>query len=253
MNEQLEKIKKDTGADEVHLLIPTVSIEQINPYYQLEKATIKADIGPNSSDIFQVGSKNIDGKWEKQYSLCKPFLEKLAAAAGISMNPMSSTVSMTSSTTFEGHVDGAIVGSDGIPRLISNCKIIDMKLEEKKCRNEKLKKIQNGFIRSDAEKVAKIYKGEWKDVEYNGKTVKTFFIAQSDVNKYVNDAVDAALTQLWKDAPQKAFTGAWLRLIRSALGMKGTYTQSELKKPFVVTRLNFKPDFTDPAVKKMAL
>jgi len=48
-------------------------------------------------------------------------------------------------------------------------------------------------------------------------------------------------------------TGAKNRVIRKLLGIKSTYTQGELAKPFVCPRIVFQPDYDDPDVKKAVL
>lgn len=59
--------------------------------------------------------------------------------------------------------------------------------------------------------------------------------------------------RLRANAPQKAATGAILRVIRDLLGIKGTYSIDELKKPFAVARTSFSPDYNDPVIKQMML
>ena len=61
------------------------------------------------------------------------------------------------------------------------------------------------------------------------------------------------MAQLRSSAPQKASTGAILRVIRSLICIKSTYTMEELKKPFAVVRASFSPDYNDPMVKQMML
>ena len=51
----------------------------------------------------------------------------------------------------------------------------------------------------------------------------------------------------------RAETGAMERVIRAALSMKHAYTLEELKKPFVIPRIDFSPDYNDPAVKRMMI
>ena len=58
---------------------------------------------------------------------------------------------------------------------------------------------------------------------------------------------------LRKNAPQKALTGAILRVVRALIGMKGQYTKEELMKPFVVARVSFSPDYSDPEVRRAML
>ena len=56
-------------------------------------------------------------------------------------------------------------------------------------------------------------------------------------------------------AAQRAETGAMNRAIRNIIGVKATYTPGEIRRPFIMARVNFNP-FNDPAVRdayRMAL
>jgi len=48
-------------------------------------------------------------------------------------------------------------------------------------------------------------------------------------------------------------SGAMTRVIRSLLGLKAGYTAQELKKPFVVARIVFRPDYSDPEIRKIMI
>ena len=61
------------------------------------------------------------------------------------------------------------------------------------------------------------------------------------------------MTLLRKTAAEKAMTGAILRVVRALIGMKGQYTKTELTKPFVVSRVTFSPDYSDPEVRRAML
>lgn len=47
--------------------------------------------------------------------------------------------------------------------------------------------------------------------------------------------------------------GAMNRVIRSLLGLKSGYTKQELKKPFVVARIVFRPDYSDPQIRNLMI
>jgi hypothetical protein len=58
------------------------------------------------------------------------------------------------------------------------------------------------------------------------------------------------MVQWRKNKLMRAETGAMLRVIRAALGIKAQYTKAELEKPFVVPRIDFAPDYSDPEVRR---
>lgn len=252
MNE-LEEIRKQMNADDTHMLVPTVYIGQANPLYSITAIKVQVDTKENSNEIYKVGAVKRGSNFIDMYALGKPALEKFAAAAGISINSCNSYTRMLDENTFVGHVEAALLTPDGSPRLMTNEKAINMSVIEKSTYEGKKKAAGYGFSGKEAKRLSSLYKGEWKDAQYGSGTIKKFFISNEDIEHYLKAATAEAMVQQWKDAPQKAWTGAWLRLIRSALNMRPTYTLAELSKPFVITRLNFKPDYSDPLVRRMAL
>ena len=47
--------------------------------------------------------------------------------------------------------------------------------------------------------------------------------------------------------------GAMNRVVRALLGLKAGYTEAELKKPFVVARIVFRPDYSDPEIRRIVI
>ena len=91
------------------------------------------------------------------------------------------------------------------------------------------------------------------DMDDQGRPVQKYLIADEDREKYIERSVLVNMTLLRKTASEKAQTGAILRVIRGLLGIKGTYTLEELKKPFAVASVTFSPDYTDPQVRSAML
>ena len=116
-------------------------------------------------------------------------------------------------------------------------------------------KAKNGIADPrQAEAAAKLYEGQWFETtnRYN-RRVKGFMVAEKDRPKYIDRYVKTNLAQLRKTWAEKAMTGAKLRVIRSLLGTKGTYTKAELEKPFVIPTVAFTPDYSNPMVQQLLL
>jgi hypothetical protein len=79
-------------------------------------------------------------------------------------------------------------------------------------------------------------KSEW----LHGATPEAWAEAQTKSN----------MIQWRKNKLMRAETGAMLRVIRAALGMKAQYTEAELRKPFIVPRIDFSPDYNDSEVRR---
>lgn len=244
--------------DNYNLAIPFTETQQINPFYKICTSVLYVDTNEQASQIFKVGSRHLgNNQWENLYSLQKAFLDRLATMAGIQFRPDSGDVVKMDENTWKASAFGAIRLPDDSIRTSSNFKVIDLVTEEKKYRisyEEKAKKGIEDY--KAAHSAAEKYAGEWIDIgrkNEKGYAIKAYMIAEQDRAKYIEHSLLDAMTQLRASAPQKAVTGAILRVVRELLGIKGTYTIAELKKPFAVARMSFSPDYNDPLVKQMLL
>lgn len=247
--------------DQYNLAIPFLETRQINPFYKASVSLLTVDTSEQAGQIFKVGSKCIrQGNretWIDLFSLTKPFLQKLATEAGIQFAPGSGDVIKVDENTWKASAFGALKLPDGTVRTSNNFKVIDLQMEEKKYRISYEEKAEQGISDYKTAKAAsEKYRGHWEDTgETNekGYLIKKFLIDESDRHRYIEKSLLDAMTQLRANAPQKAATGAILRVIRDLTGVKGTYSMEELKKPFAVARMSFSPDYNDPLVKQMML
>ena len=261
----IEAIRQKYATDSVHLLLPTVHLEQITPFYKLSVVTVEADLTPNGGDLYKLGSapkKDANGNDVKQgdktvfeslYSPAKPLLMKIATAAGIQFDPDYTGVSCDGRYLYTGKARGAIRLPDGSFRTQYDEKVIDLAIEEEKQQLLLMDKATAGLSGSDAWNASKLYSGSWETKKMENEDKKVFLIVEKDRTQYINRQLLINMIQLRKDAPQKALTGAMLRVVRALIGLKGQYTETELKKPFVLARVNFSPDYNDPLVRKAVL
>lgn len=247
--------------DQYNLAIPFLETRQVNPFYKASVSLLTVDTSEQAGQIFKVGTKcvrqgNRDA-WIDLFSLTKPFLQRLATEAGIQFAPGSGDVVKVDDNTWKASAFGALKLPDGTVRTSNNFKVIDLQMEEKKYRISYEEKAEQGITDyRTAKAAAEKYRGHWEETgEKNDKgyPVKKFIIDESDRHRYIEKALLDAMTQLRANAPQKAATGAILRVIRDLTGVKGTYTMEELRKPFAVARMSFSPDYNDPLVKQMML
>ena len=244
--------------DNYNLAIPFVETQQVNPFYKMSVSLLCVDTNEQASQVFKVGSRaKGNNQWENLYSLAKPFLQRLATEAGIQFGPGSGDVVRMDENTWKASAFGAVRLPDGNVRTSNNFKVIDLVTEEKKYRLAYEEKAEKGIGEPKAGKAAaEKYAGEWIDTgEKNGRgyPIQIYVIAEQDRGNYIENSLLDAMTQLRANAPQKAATGAILRVIRDLLGIKGTYTMEELKKPFAVARMSFSPDYNDPMIKQVLL
>lgn len=244
--------------NEYNLALPFIETHQINPFYKLNVLPLYVDTSETAEHIFKVGSKRTEeNNFEDLYSLRKPFLQKLATEAGIQFAPGAGDVIKVDENTWKASAFGALKLPDGTVRTSNNFKIIDLVTEEKKYRIAYEEKAEKGIIDYRAAKDAsEKYEGQWIEVRKKnekGYAIKKYVVAETEKRKYIEKSLLDAMTQLRANAPQKAATGAILRVIRDLLGIKGVYTLEELKKPFAVARVAFSPDYNDPVIRQMML
>lgn len=247
-----------------NLLVPSLASVQVSPFYKCTNEDIMADTSESSGDIFKVGNVKVgedqSGKavYADVYTLAKPFLMKLATAAGIQFVPHLTTVVKENDNTYVGRACGAIKMPDGLYKYYPDTKRICLDDEEARFRLEFMDKSIMGIKEwKAANDAAKMFKGEWREDPEKpnqwGKPEKYYVIADCDREKYIARSVLANMTKLRQTASEKAQTGAALRVIRALLGIKGTYRMEELKKPFVVPLVTFSPNYSDPYVQKTML
>ncbi|MCK5615061.1 hypothetical protein KAR91_75055 [Candidatus Pacearchaeota archaeon] len=74
-----------------------------------------------------------------------------------------------------------------------------------------------------------------------------------DLINYVDYCVRRDLLYKRKHKIKLCESGAMNRVVRMLLGLKAGYTKAELSKPFVVARIIFKPDYSDPEARKIMM
>lgn len=238
-----------------NLLLPVSTEIQLNPFYKYTVMEVKADIAEGSGDIFKVGTTKKGNDWIDQYSPAKPLLMKLSSAAGIQFDPSNTFGTYISKNCYKAKAYGAMRMPDGTGKTHCDEKVINLDDEEDRFRLEFMDKSSQGITdKKQADEAAKLFKGEWKDSKDKfNKPCKAYFIDDVDRQKYIDRGVLVNMTLLRKTFAEKAMTGAILRVVRSLIGMKGTYTIEELKKPFAIPRVTFSPDYNDPTVRAAML
>ncbi len=219
-------------SDKFNKLTPTDTIMEISPLQRvtLEMVTISAD--PNDGEIYKVGTKQVRGKWEDVYALAKPTLDRIAHALGISWIP-ADTKRMDDRSDpqrVEYRAVGVYKQTDGTIKTIVGDKEIDLDAIEEETRLNLEEKAMNG----------RFYVNK-KKYEYGTDACADMIDFQTRKAMIVKKKFKLALAE----------SGAKNRAIRS-MGLQSTYTINELKKPFVVPRVDFDPSMlmSDPVTKK---
>lgn len=75
----------------------------------------------------------------------------------------------------------------------------------------------------------------------------------AELERYVEFCTTRDMRQERRHLLSKCETGAKCRVIKKLLNLKAGYTRAELEKPFVIVRIEFRPNYNDPDVKKFLL
>lgn len=232
-NPALAEIKKQwSDVDDQHLIVPSLFVQDNNPFYRLTGVAVKVDIHERGA-VFPLQSEKTGtdqyGKdvWEKTYYLSKMTIDRFAAAAGVSFVPANSGTMVDVNGNITGFAQIMLLAPDGGPRYVNNVKNIDLQVvRENLYKNKKKNLLKWGLSGDEGKLAAKQYEGEWKKDKYK----ESYFIDQSDVEAFLQAHVNQAMVQESKSVHEKAYTGAYLRAVRTALGINASYTESQLKK-----------------------
>lgn len=239
--------------EKYNILVPTTTTIQVNPLYSIRLVEVRGDPNPNGGDVFRVGSRTEDGVTIDLFSPQKPLVERLANAAGVVFHPTECRLVKRTPRYAYYTAVGARRMPSGEWSVAPGSKEIDLEVIEDEMRLQYEQKCSDaGFDAS------KKYKGEWvkETVRPKGKPAydkNKYIVAPEDRERFISDMTRANMIQWRKNMVHRAETGAKLRVIRSLIGMKSTYTQNELQKPFVIATVDFAPDYRDQQVKNLAI
>ncbi|MCK4821717.1 hypothetical protein KA005_38480, partial [bacterium] len=93
-----------------------------------------------------------------------------------------------------------------------------------------------------------VIKEELDDLHRN--KCKNWNKSDDEKRAYIESSVRRDMIFRRKHKIKLAETGAANRVIRAILGLKSSYTKTELSNPFIMLRIVFQPDYSDPEVKR---
>lgn len=230
----------DYDPEKANLLLPVTTLkQQLGPWHELRVTEVWVNPDPSAGEVYKVGSVEKPGggdksRWVDVFALGRPALDKIAAAAGIVWDFRGSGPEFLSDRKVVYKAIGAVRLPDGTWQPVVERKMIDLDVIEEEVRERHRKR------------------GQEKAQEYRQSGGKKG-VNPDIMDQWVEQQVRAEMLQWRKSLLQRAETGARLRCIRALLAIKSHYTQEELRKPFVVPRIDFSPDYSDPEVRRIVL
>jgi hypothetical protein len=212
-----ETVGAFTGRQDVNLILPAIPIGSDLAWgYKAKASIVQISTDENHQEIYKVGWK--DG--ENRYALGKSALEKIANAAGIQFRTR--RVDDRSNPDYcEFECVAGMKNESGQPIVQARTKAFDMA----DVRAESLAQRLKANERANDKKTAPDIEAE---VEREMKQFKKHIVARTE-------------------------TGAINRAIRGLLGLRSQWTKAEIAKPFVLMRVDWQPDASDPETRRILL
>ena len=223
---ELEEYRKK---NQYNVLVPTQTIQEISPFHKPVLEIVRINPDPKAGgEVYEVvlGSGS--------FSLRAVALNKIAFAAGIIWNAKNSgrTDDGNNPDIISYRAEAAVRKEDGTYMIRNAEYMLDLKVVGEEIRDSYEQKSQ-ALMKEKKQKNEK-----WTEDDRKG---------------YVEKSVKRDMLQKRKFRLQLASTGAMDRVIRLILGLKSTYRREELEKPFVVPKIAFSPDVSDPKVRDLLL
>jgi len=205
------------------LLLPALPVNSTLGFGHVPSISL-VHVSPNVLDgeVFKVGSRQENGAWVDLFAYSKPALSKMAGAAGISINTQRVDRG-TNRDYCEVKAVGGMKNESGQSIFRSATKAFDME-------DVAAEAWRNRVARND---------------KADAKKKKT--------EPQMKQDHAAEMTAFRKHLLRRTEAGAITAVIRELLGIKGAQTREQIAKPKVILRVDFRPDASDPVVKRFLL
>jgi hypothetical protein len=211
-----------------NVLLPSSSIQQVSEFHELTLEEVRLEL---QQDAYPQDHEDEPDKAHK-WALNKVGLMKLSHCAGISWN-WSETRSLKLDRDYVCfQAVGALQRSDGRWIPFKATYELDLEIVE-----EELRQLYTSKARH-----LKIGRGP------NERPAN-----EKEKADYIERSVKRELLRKRKHKLRLAETGAMLAVVRGLLAIKATYNREELGKPFVVPRIVFRPDMSDPEIRRAVM
>jgi len=207
---------------DVNLLLPAVPVNaELGFAHKPMVSLVRVSADPRDGDCYKVGSRKNGSEWEDLFALAKPALDRVASAAGINFVTMR-VDDRSSRDRCEVECRAAMKNESGAWVVKTYRKELDMRDVEDARRQERAKANERA-----------------------GKDKKT--------PEQLEDELRNEMAQYRKHLAARTETGAILRAVRGQLGIRSQWTKGELAKPFVVMRVDYAPDASDPVARRFLM
>lgn len=214
----------------VNLLLPTQSYGQI--VGQFDKVTLEVmviDPNPQAGEVYEISGKK---------ALAKPSLDRMYSALGMIEDPVNTTILESSPRKSRAKATAAIRKPNGEYVVLTEEKTVDIDVIEE----EQTMKAKESAIKG-------------KPSGWGRNTTYAPWASDSEKAEWIELTVQKAVLPYKKFKDERAMTGARERLVRAVVGLKSSYTDAELAKPFVFPRITTDTDklLADKETRQLAI
>ena len=231
-------VTNDYPKDKYNLLIPVKSMQELSSMYKIIVNEVQIDPDYNKANDVYVQTKGYKDSPDK-LALTKTALSKLMTAAGINMVESRAIIPSTHQTAIEmSKAIGQAVPYD--VRDIAHEVIIEVPEPSGQYRQ----------IKATKEIIIEDLKAEYREQKKNME-IWEYGKKRPATEEEKEAAIEKQLTQFLSHKRAQCETKTLNRALREAMGIKATYTEEELRKPFVVAHVV--PNLADPDLKQAVI
>jgi len=214
----------------VNLLLPTQSYGQIVGAF--DKVTLEVmviDPNPQNGECYDISGKK---------ALAKPALDRMYSALGMIEDPANTTILESSPRKSRAKATAAIRKPNGEYVVLTEEKTVDIDVIEEE---------QTIKVKEDTAK--------GKPSGWGRNRTYTPWTSEAEKADWIELTVQKAVLPYKKFKDERAMTGARERLVRAIVGLKSSYTDAELSKPFVFPRVTTDTDklLSDERTRQLAV
>jgi len=220
----LEALEPFMGREDINLVLPSIPVNAQLGFAQVPTVSIvRVSPDPQKGEVYKVGArKSAAGQWENLYALGKTALDRLGSAAGVVFNTVR-VDKRENPGRCEFACQIAVKNESGVPVMKVYHKELDITVVTEARRQE----------RQAANEKAKA-----------GDRVSPEKLEADLANE---------MAQFKKHIVARCETGAINRGIRGLLAIKSQWTATEIGRPFVVMRTDFRPTPANAAERMLML
>jgi hypothetical protein len=226
---ELETALEKYKGKAINLLLPVTHIAGLSEFHAVAVSEVTINTDPDAGEVYPDDESDEKGD-KKKYRFHKTAYLRISACAGLQWSPSQSGIEKMDRDYIAFKSVAYLLMPDGQPYAFVGHDDID-------------------FLNLDddlREKYTKKSEAKDKQGNYYKRTEK-------ERREYVDYCVSRDIRFKRSHKLALVETGAMERVIKGILALKNSYTLEELKRPFVIARVVYRPDYSNEMTRRMAV